>query len=184
MTQLMRLILAFVPVVLPLSCAAPDGGPATGSAGSAGSAAAAQAGFERMAALEGEWTGEGPADAPGPMTVTYELTGGGSALVETLFANSPGEMVTIYTIEEGALMLTHYCALGNQPRMRADPLQGDVLVFRFAGGANIDPARDDHMHDARYEFVAQDELLIEFTGWTGGRPDSAHQARVHLKRKS
>jgi len=164
---------------LAVSCSAPGGHAADPT-----SAATAQAGFERMKALEGEWTGEGPADASGPMTVTYELTGGGSALVETLFADTPGEMVTIYTIEDGDLMLTHYCSLGNQPRMRAEPLQGDVLVFRFAGGANIDPARDDHMHDARYEFVAQDELLIEFTGWSGGRPDTGHQARVRLTRKA
>jgi hypothetical protein len=145
---------------------------------------AAKAGFERLAALEGEWTGEGPADAPGPMTVTYELTGGGSALIETLFAGTPTEMVTVYTVEDGALMLTHYCMLGNQPRMKAGPMQGNVLEFHFAGGANIDPAKDDHMHDARIEFVAPDEIVTEWTGWTAGKPASDHRARVNLKRKS
>ena len=148
------------------------------------SSAAAKAGFERLAALKGEWVGEGPADAPGPMTVTYELTGGDSALIETLFAGTPMEMVTIYTVEDGALMLTHYCMLGNQPRMRAEPMQGNVLVFNFAGGANIDPAKDDHMHDARIEFVSPDELVAEWTGWTGGQPAADHQARMHIKRKS
>ena len=184
-----HLVLSWAGLALPLvltACSAPgssaDEWPAAESSSAA--TAAAQAGFRRLAALEGDWVGEGPADGPGPMTVSYRLTGGGSALVETLFAGTADEMITIYTVEGGDLMLTHYCSFGNQPRMRAAPMQGDVLDFRFAGGANLDPQRDDHMHDARYEFVSDDELLIEWTGWSGGRADTEHQARVRLTRKT
>ena len=144
-----------------------------------------------LATTNGDWVAgaaggqhEHGAPASGRSVVTVKTKAAGSAVVHQYAQGTPGEMETVFHMDGDQLLLTHYCALGNQPRMRAEPLQGDVLVFRFAGGANIDPARDDHMHDARYEFVAQDELLIEFTGWTGGRPDAGHQARVHLKRKS
>jgi hypothetical protein len=177
-------MLALACALSPLSCSTPKTAKATKTVKPAASAAAAKAGFERLATLQGDWVGEGPADVPGPMTVNYKLTGGGSALVETLFAGTPEEMVSIYTVEDGELVLTHYCMLGNQPRMRAEPLQGDVLSFHFVGGANIDPTRDEHMHDARFEFVSKDELITQWTGWSDGHPDTEHVARLHFTRKS
>ena len=175
MSRLAVPLLALAGALSLLSCSSPR---------SEASVAASRAAFERLTSLQGEWVGEGLPDVPGPMTVTYRLTGGGSAIIETLFPGTPTEMVTLYTLEGGQLMLTHYCSMGNQPRMRAETMQGDVLVFRYAGGANIDPWRDDHMHDARFEFVSENELLAEWTGWSGGRPAPEHVARVRFTRKS
>jgi len=189
MTRLAAGLLALACALSPLSCCALGRGgdaaepaPAPGAA-SAGSADVARAGFARLAALQGDWVGEGPADVPGAMTVSYRLTGGGSALVETLFPGTPEEMVTVYAVEDGQLVLTHYCKLGNQPRMRAGPMHGNVLEFHFIGGANIDPARDQHMHDARFEFVSNEELITQWTGWNGGQPDAALAPRLHFTRK-
>ena len=33
--------------------------------------------------------------------------------------------------DKGSLMLTHYCKLGSQPRMRADRLEGDAKTLAF-----------------------------------------------------
>lgn len=117
------------------------------------------------------------------MAVTYRLTGGGSAVIETLFAGTPEEMVTVYHRDGSDLVLTHDCAGGNQPRMRARTIEGNTLAFEFEGGTNVDPGKDDHMHSGRLEFVSADEIRAEWQGWSGGRPDPAHLARFHLTRK-
>ena len=77
---------------------------------------AATARFDHLKALAGQWTMIG---GDGSVAVTYRVTAGGSAVIETLFPGAAYEMVTVYTIDDGALVLTHYCAEGNQPRMKA-----------------------------------------------------------------
>lgn len=146
--------------------------------------AAADAGFAQLAALQGEWvdaTGQfGPADA---VLVTYHVTGGGSAVIETLFPGAPEEMVTVYHKDGHDLVLTHYCAAGNQPRMRCRRPGAGELVFDFDGGANIDPARDMHMHSARLVFAGPDEIRGEWQGWEGGKAAAEHRVQFHMKRK-
>ena len=44
-------------------------------------------------------------------------TGGGSAVTETLFPGTAHEMMSVYHMDGDDLVLTHYCAGGNQPRM-------------------------------------------------------------------
>ncbi len=65
----------------------------------------------------------------------------------------------MYTLENGNLVLTHYCMAGNQPRMTArrfSPATGD-LAFDFAGGSNIAPGAG-HMHTARFKFTDPDHF--------------------------
>ena len=83
-------------------------------------------GFDRLKSLEGTWTGrsgwdEGADKGAGEVTVIYKVTAAGSAVQETLFPGTPHEMVTMYHMDGADLMLTHYCAAGNQPRMKLEP---------------------------------------------------------------
>ena len=77
--------------------------------------------FDRMKLLAGEWVAaeDGPMFKRGALVSRYVLTGGGTALVDTLFPGAPHEMTTVYHRDGADLALTHYCAGGNQPRMRA-----------------------------------------------------------------
>lgn len=146
--------------------------------------AAADAGLARLVALQGDWVdATGQMAPPDVVLVTYRVTGGGSAVVETLFPGAPEEMVTVYHRDGHDLVLTHYCAAGNQPRMRCRRPGPAELVFEFDGGANIDPARDMHMHSARMAFTGPDEITGEWQGWEGGRADPEHLVRFHMKRK-
>ena len=43
------------------------------------------------------------------------------------------------------------------------------LVFEFAGGANIDPKKDAHMHEASITFVDDDHVRSEWTVWSEGK---------------
>lgn len=134
-------------------------------------------GWEKLKQLAGEWiaavdaTAEKnpPADAALPLCV-YRLTSAGSVVQESLFPGTPHEMVTMYHLDGPDLVLTHYCALGNQPRMKAEPAGApDKLVFKFAGGTNIDPAKDNHMHDLTLTFIDADHVRAEWTSYAKGK---------------
>jgi hypothetical protein len=111
----------------------------------------------------------------------YRVTSGGSAVVETVFAGSDHEMVTVYHLDGDDLVLTHYCMLGNQPRMKAergsDPKKS---VFKFAGGTNIKPDSDLHMHEAVFEFIDDDHFTSSWTLYRDGKP--ATVAKIDLRR--
>lgn len=162
-----------------------DAAPPAPAAPAAPAPVPAASALERMRALAGDWV---DADGnlgvpPGTVVASYRVTGNGSAVVETLFPGSPHEMMTVYHVDGTDLVLTHYCAVGNQPRMRAKTLDGNVLEFAFDGGTNFDPAKDMHMHDARIELVGPAELRGEWRSWEGGKP-AEHVARFHVVRKA
>ena len=111
-----------------------------------------------MKKLAGTWL---VADKDGKPTdqvaSVIKVTAGGSAVHETLFPGQPHEMVSVYTVDGPDLIMTHYCVLGNQPRMKADPKSpANQIVFHFAGGANLDPKKDKHMHEATLTIVDDD----------------------------
>ena len=70
----------------------------------------------------------------------------GNSVIETLFGGQPHEMTTVYYKDGRHIALTHFCAAGNQPRMRATTTDGRSLVFEFDGGSNLDPAEGRSHH--------------------------------------
>ena len=126
----------------------------------------ANAGFEKMKTLVGDWRGK---TAEGdPITVTYRLVAAGSVIEEHL---SFADMITMYHVNGKNLMLTHYCAAGNQPRMKAAPFKaGDqTLAFVFFDATNMPDKKAMHMHNATFTFVDADHLVAEWTHYEGGK---------------
>jgi hypothetical protein len=118
----------------------------------------------------------------GAVAVTYRVTAAGNTVIETFPVGRSEEMVTVYHKDGDDIVLTHYCASGNQPRMRARAVTGNVLSFEFDGGTNIDPAVTSHMHSAQIEFVSADEATAAWNNWSKGKPDE-HRARFRITRK-
>jgi hypothetical protein len=144
------------------------------------------AGLEKMKTLVGTWVVADKDGKPTDEVVSVvKLTAGGSAVHETFFPGQPHEMVSLYTAEGPDVMLTHYCMLGNQPRMKADPksLAANKLNFEFVGGGNLDPKKDKHMHGATLTFVDADHLDIDGVGWDKGAPDREMCHGMKLVRK-
>jgi hypothetical protein len=140
--------------------------------------------FERIKSLAGEWTGPGGAEMNGaPLEVSYRVTAGGSAVEETISPGSEHEMVTMYHLDGGKLMLTHYCMVGNQPRMVA-AAGGDVgkIRFEFAGATNLASPNDPHMHQMEMTLLGKDHLKSQWTFFKDGKP--AEEARFDLTRKT
>ena len=161
---------------------APVPAAATSHAGPKGTAMPAAAAYDRIKSLVGEWIDvDGFFGLKDHVAVSYRLTGGGTTVVETIFIGLPHEMITMYSKDGADLVLTHYCASGNQPRMRATVFDGQVIEFAFDGGTNLDPAKDTHMHSARMEFVSPDEIRGTWSGWDGGKPAADHQVNNPLK---
>src|SRR5262245_3481481 len=94
------------------------------------------AGLEKMKKLAGTWVAVDKDGKPTDQVVSViKVTAGGSAVHETIFPGQPHEMISVYTAEGSDVVLTHYCVLGNQPRMKADSkAPGNQLAFKFAGG--------------------------------------------------
>jgi hypothetical protein len=145
--------------------------------GSAGGKAppAQHAGLERMKKLAGTWVEAGKDGKPTDKVVSVvKVIGGGTVVHETLFPGQPHEMVSVYYVEGGELVMTHYCVLGNQPRMKADPKSPEGKIhFEFAGGTNLDPAKDKHMHEGTITFVDDDHIEWSGVAWEGGKPCDA-----------
>lgn len=141
--------------------------------------------LEKMTKLVGTWVAADEEGKPTDQVVSViKLTAGGSAVHETLFPGQDHEMVSIYAVDGGDLVMTHYCVLGNQPRMKADPESpANQIVFVFDGGANLDPKKDKHMHGATLTIVDDDHIEIEGEGWEDGKPSHEMCGEMKLVRK-
>ena len=127
-------------------------------------------GFEKMKEFVGVW--EGKTDMGKGMqqlTITYELTSAGNAIVERFAAGTPHEMVTVYHDYKGKLAMTHYCSLGNQPHMElSNPGENNmtfVLSIKTPGLASLNEM---HMHALTIAFDSKDSITSTWTLYDKG----------------
>ena len=107
----------------------------------------AQLAFERIEALAGSW--EGRSSAGWTARIDVEVIARGSAVLErSNFEAHPGEtMLTLFHRDGPALVLTHYCVAGKQPRLVASEIGADALELlprgpdELDGGHPLPPAR-------------------------------------------
>ena len=141
--------------------------------------------FDKFKHLEGEWVGKevsGAKDIHGDVNIKYKLTAAGSAVIETIMPGSEHEMVTVIHPDGKNLVLTHYCVLGNQPRMKAPgTADGNSVAFKFESATNLKSDKDFYMHDVTYTFVDNDTIKTEWTHFKDGA--AAGKAVFELKRK-
>ena len=115
-------------------------------AAQAGSQAKPAGGFDRLKTLVGEWnaTPEGGKT----FTSTIRFVSNSTALEETFDGEKHIQMVTLYTPDGNRVALTHFCSMGNQPRMETPGVTGDSneFAFAFTGATNLASTDDAHMH--------------------------------------
>lgn len=119
--------------------------------------------LETLKSLVGNWKGT---DKDGnPVSISYKLVSDGKALMETLGMGELKEnMVTIYHLDGDQLMLTHYCSMGNQPRMRAQTTKDEkTLAFSFVDATNLSSPNDAHMRKVVFVFQDNDHFTQEWT---------------------
>ena len=57
-------------------------------------------------------------------------------VMETMFPGSQHEMINTYHLDGDKLMATHYCAMGNQPRMKSSGGDANDIKFDFVDCTN------------------------------------------------
>ena len=139
--------------------------------------------FETLKKLAGDWVEIGKDGKPSDkITSSIRVTAAGSAVHETLFPGTPHEMVTMYHLDGADLVLTHYCILGNQPHMRAEPgTEANRFVFKFTGAGNLKSEDEQHMHQATLTILSDDHFQAEWVACENGK--DCHQVHLDLMRK-
>lgn len=136
--------------------------------------------FDRFKTLAGTWKGKaGPVGGPmSDTTVSYKVVAGGTTVVETLFEGSPHEMISMYHMDGDALVMTHYCAAGNQPSYKFKPSrEKDTYMLDFDKGSNM-KSSDMHMHSVVFKFDGADYLTATWTSFADGKDAGSVQFDV------
>lgn len=129
----------------------------------------ANAAWEKMkASLPGRWRAQTPRGSW--IDVSFDVVSNGSALVETYGVGTGRETVTVYYRDHDDLWLTHYCAQGNQPRLRAVAASAEEVLLRFVDATNVAP--DEGVMIERRVRLSQDSFeLMETYRVPDGPPE-------------
>ncbi len=126
----------------------------------------AAAAFGKLKTLVGEWEAD---TSMGKVQARFELASNGHVLIER--ANvAGGDMVTTYYLDGDKIGATHYCDLGNQPRLQANGIGSDGQIrFHFVGAANL-PAGQSHIHDVSIGVQDANHFSDEWVAFENGKP--------------
>lgn len=92
--------------------------------------------FEALKSLVGSW--EGKTDNGRVIKVTYTLHANASVLMEAWALGPKSDALTLYHMDLGALMATHYCPLCNQPRLLLSRVKSPgSFAFEFCSATNL-----------------------------------------------
>ncbi|MEM9293163.1 MAG: hypothetical protein AAGD01_15890 [Acidobacteriota bacterium] len=148
----------------------------TAELASAAELSPSQQAFELLKGLSGTWIGKGAYSAGGdafPAKHEYRVTAAGHTVMEVQNVGTDHEMVSMFYLEDGHLVLNHYCAGGNQPKMALDEslfAAEGTLNFDFLGGTNLDPKTDGHIHGGRFHLADDGTLKATWLSWSEGQP--------------
>ena len=146
-----------------------------GADGQTADAAAARTAFALFTSLAGDWEGSSTAGWSG--TATYSVIGRGSAVLSTSKHGAhPGDdeaMATVYHLDGGRLLLTHYCVAKNQPRLVATKIEnnGRRIEFTFLDATNLSSRNAGHMDRAVFEFHDHTRFTSRWTWYQDGQQE-------------
>lgn len=146
--------------------------------------------FATLKGMAGTWhatpeaTGEEAAAEAGEAekgTFEFQVSAAGTVVMETMAPGTAHEMINMYYRDGDDLVVTHYCAGGNQPTMRLDreASTAERLIFDFTGGTNI-PEESHYIHDIELDIHGDDKVESIWNSWSAGEPAGA--MTFHLAR--
>jgi hypothetical protein len=121
----------------------------------------AQKSFDQLKSLAGSW--EGKSSEGEPVQVSFRMTAGGSALMSEIVGHGEDMISMINFDGPDRLLLTHYCAVGNQPRMQATASpDGKTITFNFVDATNLDGQQSGHMDHVVLAMLGPDHHIEEW----------------------
>lgn len=118
--------------------------------------------------LVGDWQSAGP-DGQARLALRTHMVAAGTAVCETMFPGSPHEMVNMYHLDGDTLVMTHYCASGNQPRLEATHTDGNSVELTMRDITNRLSPAEGYMGYLKITFVDDDHLIEEWKNYGGGK---------------
>jgi len=137
--------------------------------------------IDRVKSLAGTWE----ADVGGHKgETTISVSSGGSAVREIMAQGTPHEMTNMYHMDGSTLVMTHYCAMGNQPRMRARAgvAGGDAIRFESDGVTNLLPEHQGYMGSMTLTFIDENTVRQDWVHITNGKPGEPFSILMQRKR--
>jgi hypothetical protein len=130
--------------------------------------------FDLIKSLEGNWHGtykwigrqyEGEIDAQ------YYVTGNGSAVVENLLSNGIPSMTSVDHRDGKYLRVTHFCAAGNQPRLKAYGwnINSPSIIFNFIDITNLSSPESGYVKKIELTILNKETLSLIFTFTSAGK---------------
>jgi hypothetical protein len=128
--------------------------------------------FDQLKSLAGNWEGQDSSGSSGK--VTYKVVSNGSAVMETLQPSNEPEMITMYTVDDDRIVVTHYCSAGNQPTMQTQPspAANGKLDFSFVRLAGAKSSDEGHMVALSVSIPDKDHLTQTWTFLENGKSSS------------
>jgi hypothetical protein len=139
--------------------------------------------LERLKSLAGRWEGTTFRASQGtnPAAMTYAITGAGSAVIETMFPGTAGEMTTVYHDDSsGRLVAEHYCNAANQPKLRLMERKENSFYFVLAPEADIKADLEGHAHELTITFGPDGSLTHDWLNHYLGKP--GQQRNIQLRK--
>jgi len=141
--------------------------------------------LSKLKGLEGTWvgvSGPGKAEDHAKMKLVFHAVANGTAVVETMFPGTKEEMVNVYHPTADGVMVTHYCAMGVQPRMKLASSDDKSLKFAFVDSTNMKSRDEGHM-DSLTLTIDGDRLIEEWTYFKAGQVMDNMTTKFEMKRQ-
>ena len=147
---------------------------------STGESAPAAKPLDALKSLVGRWEATKPVEGMPAAAIEFKLSSNGSTVVETMFPGQPHEMINTYVMDGDDLLLTHYCAAGNQPRMKLASNDGKTMKFKFVDATNLKSTEAPHMGALELTIVNENLINEKWTSFENGQATT--HAEFELKR--
>ncbi len=132
----------------------------------------AQRAFDLFKGMAGMWEGK-DASSGRNIKIEFKVIANGSVVMATsdYDAHPDEQMVTMYSLDQGKLILTHYCVARNQPRLVAEKISDDgrTIEFKFKDGTGMKDVNTGHMHNVKVWFIGKDEFKDQWSFYKDGK---------------
>ncbi|MCZ8195961.1 MAG: hypothetical protein ACK5SF_15950 [Hyphomonadaceae bacterium] len=134
--------------------------------------------YEKMTTMIGEWQSK---DHPA-LRIVFEPTADGSVIVERWMVGERIHSMTVYHLNGEALMATHYCPQGNQPRLIME--SGSVenrISFSFHDATNLRSLEESHQHQLSFDLSKTEYITRGETYRQGASSNQTAMVLVRVK---
>jgi len=122
--------------------------------------------FNQLKTLDGKWAAKGKGMEG---QIVFNVSSNGTVVREVMFPGTPHEMTNLYHLDGPSVMMTHYCAMGNQPHLRSTGASTKEIGFHTDSVSNLTSADEMYMGDMTLAFVDKDHVTESWSNTDHGK---------------